>query len=102
VVLDACSHAGAEELAMDVFAKVYASGFQLNQRNWANWVECLCRLGKIDEATKVLCVAMPQEKEKGVHPTKEIAQIILNFAANQRREEEIRDRIKHYLPKLIG
>lgn len=101
VVLDACSHAGAEELAMDVFSKVYASGFKLNQHNWATWVECLCRLGKIDEATKVLCVAMPQEKEKGVYPTREIAQSILIFATAQGREEEIRDRIKDYLPKLI-
>ena len=101
VVLDACSHAGAEELATDVFAKVHASGFKLNQRNWANWVECLCRLGKIDEATKVLCVAMPQEKGKGVHPTKDVAQIILTFAAALGREAEIRERIKDYLPKLL-
>lgn len=103
VILDACGYAGAAALAINTFAKVYESGFKLNQRNWETWIECLCRLGRLDDAVKVLCLALPKEKAKGegVHPTRAMAKHILQIAANQGRQDELRARIRAVLPRLV-
>lgn len=98
IVIDTCSFAGAFNLVAEIFARLHAAGYSLNQKNWANWIEGLARIGRIEEATKVLCLAMPQE---GVEPTKEMARSILTFAARRNQESEVRQRIKRYLPRLF-
>jgi hypothetical protein len=100
IIMDACSYAGASELAIEIFAKLHAAEFPLNQSNWSNWIEALCRLGHLSEATKVLCIAMP--KQQDVHPTVEIARLILKFAIGLNQQSEVRQRIKHYLPSLYS
>ena len=97
VVADACAYAGADAQAASIFGKLYAAGFPLNERNWGNWVEGLARLGRIDEAAKILCLAMPKEN---VRPTKAMARTLLTFAARKNMESEVRQRIRDYVPKL--
>ena len=75
-----------------------------------NWL-CLKRaldgvrpgLKALDDAVKVLCLALPKEKAKGegVHPTRAMAKHILQIAANQGRQDELRARIKAVLPRLV-
>ena len=76
--------------------------FPLNQKNWGNWVEGLARVGRMAEATKILCLAMPRE---GVEPTPEMVRMLLGFAAqhkNKNTETEVHNRLKMYLPKLYS
>ncbi|KIP02081.1 hypothetical protein PHLGIDRAFT_310669 [Phlebiopsis gigantea 11061_1 CR5-6] len=102
IVADACAFAGAHALVAETFAKLHAMRFPLNQRNWANWVEGLARVGRIAEATKIVCLAMPRE---GVEPTPEMVRMLVAFAAQHRdksTESEVRNRIRMYLPKLYS
>ena len=100
IILDACSHAGADKLTIQTFAKLHASGFPLNQKNWNNWLEALCRVGRVSEATKVLCIAIPAMKSKEIKATVEMARMILKFATELNQQAEVRQRIKYYLPDV--
>ena len=102
IVTDACAFAGAHALVAETFAKVHSMRFPLNQKNWGNWVEGLARVGRMAEATKILCLAMPRE---GVEPTPEMVRTLLGFAAqhkNKNTETEVHNRLKMYLPKLYN
>lgn len=99
IILDTCSFAGAHDHAAMIFSKLRTAGFPLNQRNWDGWVECLCRLNRLDEATKVFCTVMPLEE--GIKPTPEVARLLLRFARNYSRDE-IREHVKHSLPDVYA
>ncbi|KAI9460533.1 hypothetical protein BJY52DRAFT_1262248 [Lactarius psammicola] len=52
IIFDACGYAGAGRTAVQIFAGLRASGYKLNLRNWHAWLECLCRLGQLDDAAR--------------------------------------------------
>ncbi|KAH9932410.1 hypothetical protein B0H21DRAFT_92093 [Amylocystis lapponica] len=97
IILDACSHAQEWGTIQRIYTDLLESGFPLNLRNWNNWLECLCRLGRLDDAVKTACLEM---KERGVEPDESSVQIILKFSIRTNQQTEVRGRIKQYLPKL--
>jgi len=103
VVLDACSYADAYGIATKIWARLTESHFPLNLHNWKTWLECLCRMGKIEEASKLLCLEMGKgEGGYGIAPDIECARIILSFASNKTEEGVILMRIKQYQPRIWG
>ena len=97
IVWDTCSYAGAFDAARLIFGKLRKRGVVLNERNWSNWLECLCRLGRLDEATKMLCVEMPN---RGASPTVAQARMLLHKAQQTNEVALVWGRIERYLPDL--
>ncbi|KAI0375185.1 hypothetical protein BV20DRAFT_1110356 [Pilatotrama ljubarskyi] len=99
IILDACAWAQAYDMAVRVYGALMEVGFPMNLKNWNTYLECLCRLDRLDEAMKVLCLEMTG-REDGIEPDKESVRILLKFAVKENREGEVRSRIKRFLPKL--
>ena len=99
IILDACGHAGAWQVARQICANLFKDNFLFNQRNWNTWLECLCRLGKLDHAVKCACMEMGRNQED-VAPDAESMTILLKFAREVNRQAEVLSRIKLYLPEL--
>ncbi|KAF8899006.1 hypothetical protein BD779DRAFT_1607615 [Infundibulicybe gibba] len=58
IIFDACGYAGAWHIAKRIFSKLEKDGFEFNLHNWNTWLECLCRLGRLNDAVKVVCMEM--------------------------------------------
>ncbi|KAI8990448.1 hypothetical protein BD414DRAFT_301112 [Trametes punicea] len=101
IILDACAFARAYDFAVRVYRTLNDVGFPMNIRNWNAYIECLCRLGRLDEAMKVVCLEMTG-RDDGIEPDKESARILLKFAMKSNQEMEVRDRLKRFLPKLYS
>jgi hypothetical protein len=99
IIFDACGYARAGRTAVQVFAALRASGYKLNMRNWHAWLECLCRLGQLDDATRYFCLEMSSGPH-GVPPDAEGARILLKFANQRGVGDEVRMRIQRFLPAL--
>lgn len=99
IIFDACGHARAGRTAVQIFASLRASGHELNLRNWHAWLECLCRLGQLDDATRYFCLEMGRGLH-GVPPDEEGARILLKFANQRDVGDEVRVRIQRFLPSL--
>ena len=99
IIFDACGYAQAGRTAVQIFASLRASEYQFNLRNWHAWLECLCRLGQLDEAARYFCIEMGSGPH-GVPPDEQGARILLNFASQRGVGEEVRMRIQRFLPAL--
>ena len=99
IIFDACGYARAGRTAVQVFASLRASGYKLNLRNWHAWLECLCRLGQLDDAARYFCLEMGSGPH-GVSPDEEGARILLKFANQRGVGDEVRMRIRRFLPVL--
>ncbi|KAK7058381.1 hypothetical protein VNI00_002015 [Paramarasmius palmivorus] len=96
IILDACGYAGADEHAGQVIQRLKRSGFALNLHNYNTWIECLCRLNKLNQALKVLCLEMVGQ----VSPDQESVRIIRSFAKRADLQTEVLKRIQRYHPQL--
>jgi len=99
IIFDACGYARAGRTAVQVFASLRASGYKLNLRNWHAWLECLCRLGQLDDAARYFCLEMGSGPH-GVPPDEQGARILLKFANQHGVGDELRMRIQRFLPAL--
>ena len=99
IIIDACGYAGAWQVGKQIFLKLIGDGFLFNQRNWHALVECLCRLGKLNDAVKVVCLEMGKHQED-VAPDVESIRILLKFAIQTNQQSAVQSRIRRYLPKL--
>ena len=61
VVLDTCGWGKAGHHAAQIWNNLVAADFPFNKYNWDARVECLCRLGRLNDAVKVVCLEMPQQ-----------------------------------------
>ena len=61
VILDTCGWGKAGPRAAQIWNNLVATDFPLNKYNWDARVECLCRLGRLNDAVKVVCLEMPQQ-----------------------------------------
>lgn len=100
IVLDACSFAGAYDLMIEIWTKLREQHFPLNQRNWRNWVEGLCRVGRLGQATRVVCEEMGQGNGPDTMPDVDVVRLLLKFAKTYDKAPEVRDQIKTSLPEL--
>ena len=99
IIIDACAFNKAYDIAVRIYTALMDIGFALNLRNWNTFLECLCRLDKLDEAMKVLCLEM-NGRDDGIAPDEESVRILIKFAAMKNQEAEVRSRVKRFLPKL--
>ncbi|TDL28329.1 hypothetical protein BD410DRAFT_780819 [Rickenella mellea] len=100
IVLDACGFAQSYGKASSVFTSLLDSGFTLDRNNWKSWVECLCRLGRLDDATKVVCLEMPQQPDE-CRPDSSTLDLLMKFARRNNQEGEVLARTRRYLGHLF-
>ena len=98
IMADACGHAGAHAEAVQIFPRIVKSGFKMNVRNWNAWLECLCRLNRVNEAVGVLCNEMGQNGN--VQPNEDSVHVVLGFVKGKPGETEVKKRIEHHHPGL--
>ncbi|TFK36965.1 pentatricopeptide repeat-containing protein [Crucibulum laeve] len=99
IILDACGYAGAWPMAKRICGRLFQDRFVFNIRNWNSWLECLCRLGRINDAVKVACVDMGKVPDS-IPPDVESIKILMKFARNTTQHVEVRSRIQRHLPEL--
>ena len=95
IMLDACGYAGDIRIANSIRKKLDKAGFSFDLRNWNTWVECLCRLGKIEDAVNVVCSEMGNS---GMKPDVESVRILVKFARRAERSKELLSRLQNLLP----
>ncbi|KAF8633001.1 hypothetical protein AX15_001598 [Amanita polypyramis BW_CC] len=98
IILDACGYAGAWQVAKQVRKRLSRDKFRFNQHNWNTWIECLCRLGRLDDAVKAACLEMGKNEEASANV--ESVRILLKFARGSNQQVEVLSRIQRYLPDL--
>jgi pentatricopeptide repeat protein len=101
IILDACAYAGSWTMATNICSRLFEAGFFFSQRNWNGWIECMCRLGKLDKAVKLVCMEMGKH-QPNVAPDIESIRILLKFAKATNQRGDVRSHIKQYLPHLWG
>ena len=99
IILDACGYANAWPLAEQVIKKLSERSFALNQGNWNAYVECMCRVGMLNDAVKLVCLEMGKD-QKDVKPNLTTAQVLLTFATRTNQQDEVAMRLQRYLPEL--
>jgi len=67
--------------------------------HWHAWLECLCRLGQLQEALKSLCLEMGKG-EDDVEPDEDCIRILFKFARQEGMVAEVHTRVQRYLPTL--
>jgi len=95
IILDACGFAGDLQIAYSIRKKLSKAGFVFDLRNWNTWLECLCRLGKFDDAIHVVSSEMGND---GMKPDVESVSIIVKFARRASRSQELLSRLQNVLP----
>jgi tetratricopeptide (TPR) repeat protein len=99
IIFDACGYAGAYDFALEVKQKLKADGVIMNPNNWYSWIECLCRLGRIDEAIRQLVHKSPRDSQG--NPDQYLLEIILTLASRAGRLEEYRIQLDKLFPELV-
>lgn len=97
IILDACGYAMAWPIAKSITGKLFAESFKFNLNNWNTWLECLCRLGRLEDAVKTACLIMPKE---GVEPNTDSIRTLMFCAHAQGQRSAVGARIRLFLPKL--
>jgi pentatricopeptide repeat protein len=99
IIIDACGYAGQWQTAAQICRKLFDDGFSFNLRNWHSWLECLCRLGKLDEAVRMVCLSMGN-RQRDISPDANSVRILFKFAKKTNQLGETHARIRRYLPDL--
>jgi pentatricopeptide repeat protein len=99
VMVDTCSHARWYPLMQDIWGKLRRAGIPLNDRNWKNYIEALCRCGKLAEAMQTTCEVLPQLNEPTL-PNVDCIRTIMYFARGWGREDEVKRQFKQQIPDV--
>jgi len=99
IILDACAYANAWSTATSICSRLFDEGFSFSRRNWNAWLECMCRLGRLNDAAKLLCMEMGKHQHDVV-PDVESVRILLKFAKGTKHKVNVQSHIKQYLPNL--
>ncbi|KAF8167630.1 hypothetical protein B0H34DRAFT_740448 [Crassisporium funariophilum] len=97
IILDACAYAGKLQTAHFIRSKLAKAGFEFDLRNWNTWIECLCRLGRLDDAFSVICFEM---RESGMEPDVDSVRILSKFAKREGCWKELLPRLQGFMPDL--
>ena len=95
IILDACGYAGELRSANSIRKKLFKARFAFDLRNWNTWVECLCRLGRLEDAVNVVCSEMG---DHGMKPDVESVRILVKFARRAERSKELLSHLQNLLP----
>ncbi|KAL0951540.1 hypothetical protein HGRIS_008224 [Hohenbuehelia grisea] len=99
IILDACGWAKDWGIAREVCVRLSGDNFLFDQHNWNTWIECLCRLGKLGDAVKTVCIEMGRG-QTDVAPDENSVRILVKFARKINEQELVLARVKRYLPEL--
>lgn len=97
IIIDACGHAGAWHVVKRILTRLFNDGFKLNLHNWNTWIECLCRLQRLNDAVRIVCTEMG-EIDPSTQPDTETLTILIKFARKAGQVTEVQERIKKHLP----
>ncbi|KAF9270603.1 hypothetical protein L218DRAFT_914754 [Marasmius fiardii PR-910] len=97
IIFDACGYARAGHHLEMIMNRLKRKNVALSLHNWNTYVECLCRLERMNAALKALCLEMGD-----VRPTAETVRIVRSFAKKPGLDEEIMTRIQKYQPELYS
>ncbi|KAF5352657.1 hypothetical protein D9756_005972 [Leucocoprinus leucothites] len=98
VMLDACAFSEAYSVARKIITKLTRDDYQFTSHNWNTWMECLCRMGRLDEAIGFLCGK--EESLRNVKRDVESVKIVFKFAKSQKREAEVLVHVRAMLPHI--
>ncbi|KDQ20302.1 hypothetical protein BOTBODRAFT_62607 [Botryobasidium botryosum FD-172 SS1] len=102
IALDACGFGGLSRQSDEIWTSVRESGFPLNKKNWDTRVENLARLGRFDEALRIVFEDMGG-KDPGIpEPDLNTVGILLKFSWRFERREEVKAAIQSRLPDLYS
>lgn len=100
IVMDACGHKRAPAAAKEIFEGLRRDGHKFTPENWRAWVECLCRLGEIEEATKLVFLEMAKDNPH-YKPDVECIRILHKFSKEYPVPVPIQERVKQYYPDFV-
>ncbi|KAJ7170056.1 hypothetical protein C8R46DRAFT_994718 [Mycena filopes] len=99
IIFDACGYANNLKTAKDIAGKLMAEDFVFNLHNWNSYIECLCRVGDMSEALRVLSVVMGSARQP-IKPDPSTVAVMLRFADTRIQTNTILQRIRRQLPAL--
>ncbi|KAG6837688.1 hypothetical protein H0H93_004964 [Arthromyces matolae] len=99
IIFDACGYARQWDTAKKIFGQLSRERFSLNQHNWNTWVEALCRMRRLNDALRVICLVMGKDGNT-VPPDIETARIMIKFGRKYRVQTEVLRELERYLPDL--
>jgi hypothetical protein len=97
VFLDVCGFAREPDLALAT--KRESAGHALNGNNWLSLLECLCRCGRIDEATYQFIYHSPRGPDG--QPDRVAAILLLGQAFRKMRLLATRRLLRSHFPSLM-
>lgn len=100
IVMDACGHRRAPAAAKEIFEELRRDGHEFTTENWRAWVECLCRLGEIEEATKLVFLEMA-DGDPDYKPDVECIRILHKFSKQHPVPVSIQERVRQYYPDFV-
>jgi len=98
-MLDACGFAGAYSIAKRIVTRLVKDTYQFTPHNWNTWLECLCRMGRLDEAVDSLCGEY-QGSFRDVALDVENVKVVFKFAKSESREAVVLDQVRTRLPHV--
>jgi hypothetical protein len=99
VFLDVCGFAREPDLALATKEELESIGYVLNGNNWLSLLECLCRCGRIDEATYQFIHHSPRGPDG--QPDRVAALLLLSQAYGQRQLLATRRLLRSHFPSLM-
>lgn len=97
IILNACGRHDEERLADQIHGRLAQDGYRFSKGNWDTWIRCLCRFGRLNDATKAVCLEMGRQ---GVEADAYTVKILLAFAKKAQGDVLVLTRIRRYLPEL--
>lgn len=101
IIMDTCGWARVGHKASQIWNQLVQVDFPFNKNDWDSRVECLCRVGKLDEALKVVCLEMPLQNKVNLSqmPEEDAPDVSVDdqsppsrIARNARREAQRKER----------
>lgn len=99
IILETCGHMGSWQMAKTICTKLFNDQFAFNLHNWNSWLECLCRLGRLNDALKFVCLQMGKD-DKITAPDVESARILINYSKQANLQRDVLLRIQRHQPEL--
>jgi hypothetical protein len=98
IILDACGYAGAEAIANEIWSLLQKDNIVLTGRIWLTWLECLCRLKKLDDAVSTVCSDL--HKFTGQINSADVVRILFTFAKASGKLIDVKTRLQCDLPDV--
>ncbi|KAJ7597519.1 pentatricopeptide repeat-containing protein [Mycena floridula] len=99
IILDACGVNQSWPMALRIHDRLIRDGFPLSRNGWHSWIECLCRMRRINDAVKVVCLDMGKG-QKDMAPNVETVRLVISFARKHNLHRQVSQRIQRFLPEL--